>query len=233
MITIGLKYIFLFSILTILFIGCHKDTHPPPPPLGFRHTPTQLLEYSIFKPGSYWIYQDTNTKRIDSVYVTGYEHDTVTANYFTGQTQKGDQYLMYFTDVYNGYSYQYYIPIWYDRTNPNTPVTWFNILSGGSTQGFGGTSYPTEIPIPFNLNGVDFVTDSIQYCSNYFKLSINNVVFDSVFYQKHSHLKTRACNQHGLGRRCKEYYAPHYGLIRYELPDSNQVWNLLRYKLDQ
>src|SRR5436853_130194 len=66
----------IFISATAFFIGCKHDK--PPVPLD-RTIPADMKSYWTFKPGTYWIYQDTVTGKLDSVYVTLFTNDRFTS----------------------------------------------------------------------------------------------------------------------------------------------------------
>lgn len=60
------KYLLLCLPVTILLLtGCPKAD----PEAEAISLPAELKEYSLFKPGTYWIYRDSASKQLDSVWV--------------------------------------------------------------------------------------------------------------------------------------------------------------------
>ena len=83
----NLLTIFLLSI--VLLQSCCKKNEPAPDPYHNYKMPHEMLDYSYFKPGTYWVYQDSVSGAIDSVWVYDciYTVDTLPKDNSLGLTQ--------------------------------------------------------------------------------------------------------------------------------------------------
>lgn len=50
--------------LGALLFACRKEVEPPTVPL-----PAEMAAYTLFQPGTHWVYQDSATGTLDSVWV--------------------------------------------------------------------------------------------------------------------------------------------------------------------
>ena len=60
----------LLCLSLLLPLSCKKD--PPPEPEAVP-LPAGLKAYTLFQPGTYWIYQDSTSRQVDSVWVVSAE----------------------------------------------------------------------------------------------------------------------------------------------------------------
>ena len=61
---------FLLALPLLLAGGCHKPEPDEPEAVPL---PAELKSYTLFEPGTYWIYQDSASQRLDSVWVVSIE----------------------------------------------------------------------------------------------------------------------------------------------------------------
>lgn len=92
-------YIGVLFLSTIILISCEKFDYEkyyeqPPDPLE------DLPSYSYFKTGTYWIYKDSVTNALDSIYVFA---DTNYLYHQTNTTQEEGDYMFYGFRAYSSY----------------------------------------------------------------------------------------------------------------------------------
>lgn len=66
----GRVMIFIAVSCIVVFSQCNKNDGGPAPVTPKKFDETELSKNFYFKPGSYWIYKDSLTGRLDSIYVT-------------------------------------------------------------------------------------------------------------------------------------------------------------------
>ena len=82
---LGMKknWLCLLCIVLVVLISCEKD---PPPEKTSYFMDEEFLDHTIFKPGSWWVYEKDTMTPTDSVYViksevTNMSHDSVDYNW--------------------------------------------------------------------------------------------------------------------------------------------------------
>ena len=190
-----------------------------------------MLDYALFQPGSYWTYQDSITGHTRTMTVVSVQHDTGLVQYNDGRYQRGDDYSIYFEDTYDGAHWIWHVPFSFDITNVNYnqwSLAVHRSLSGFSSGSSGAMSVPALFGVTYEYN-----FDTVTYDPNYLAIIVNSISYDSVVRIKHSRFEARRYIWAAGGPACCEYYRKYFGIIRFELPDSNQVWNLVDYNLIQ
>jgi hypothetical protein len=167
------SYLILFILFGLLFSFCHKKdpdhqtyklishssinttSSDPPKPYRIVHVSNSLKEWGLFNIGSYWIYRDSLTAIIDSVYVSSidttytkdsYKSDSDIVNenihikvngnqndYYNLDARAGAINYIYFPNHY-GYCFRLDSTIIY--TSPdfeNSTIPLFNVLSNTYT----------------------------------------------------------------------------------------------------
>lgn len=201
----------------------------PPEPLGYKQTPQELKDYFVFQPGSYWQYEDSATGKLRTVTVTGVERDSIHVNYLNGQSQWVDDYHLYCYDAYDHSDMTYWIPAATSIYGPDVPITW-GVTMSRSSSFWASWSSVFSMPILFG-SAYDHNSDTIWYSNDYLTATFGGISYDSVVRIHHKNMFARAYSTSASGERCIEYYRRHLGLIRLEMIDSNQVWNLVDYNL--
>src|SRR5215208_6972518 len=72
-----MRFSYLFLIVTVLMVSCKPDCPEPPKDLGFIPLEEEIRAMMVFKPGTWWIYQNTLTNELDTVEVLDFKMDTV------------------------------------------------------------------------------------------------------------------------------------------------------------
>ena len=181
-------------------------------------------EFFLFKEGSWWVYEEETSHERDSVYV--YQSVNNINNYdFDVKTHS----------VLQDYDYHY----WPTYTSPNgcsasQPVNKKCIFinrSKGKANDYVGQDYC------FFINTVkgayETVTGNIFYDNN--KISVSDIYQNYTIGELNF---SRTVKIHELSTRIEgiqptnHYFSKDVGLIRKELLDSNQVWNLVSYHIE-
>ena len=208
------KVFYLLAAVAALIYGCKKKE-----PDNSYYNLEEAKAYTYFKTGTYWIYQDSISGVEDCVFVTD--------NLLTKDTSEGKIYDYYFTETYNTYNntkntywmhqswaIQYKdIPVWRTTKRPNESVTQTNLLV-----------YPFVVNktyYPYTNVGYIMLKEIISI-GNFSGSSFNNIV---KFYD--------SGNSTDYGSETNYYIARNIGIIRKEIIDSVQVWNISRYNIVQ
>jgi hypothetical protein len=208
----------------LLFSQCKKDkpvSSPPTPDI----TPQEVYDYGFFRPGTYWVYKDSVSGSIDSVYVIYGIKGADTVDLGQGDGMKA--YEKYEVKMHSTFeNYDYYI--WYNATwsgkNPRRDKLFFTKSRPGD---YVGEIILCEIPaIPGHVlygcgNGI-VLTKEVYQSFLMDTTSYNNVVRIS---------ETLDCVQGG--QSSNYYLAQNIGIIRKEYIDSNSVWKMLRSNILQ
>lgn len=210
---------FIAFCFIILFCSCCK---PEPEPI-VRLIPAEMKQYWNFKPGSYWIYEDSTSGAIDSVYVTEHENYTFEGTLSYNEKTATCEYLgVEMHSSLDGYNYDYYINTQWASDNPL-----FNVAScskakpGDFVDNHICFVYPLHVgQWSFNSYGVG-ATDSCIIRNLYESYSgFQDVVQVDNTFNSFEHYKPT-----------KAFYAKDVGLIRYEVPDSNKYRILIDYHI--
>ena len=213
------KYSIIIFLSIIFFSCCKKKPYE-------RFIPADLKAYWDFKPGTYWIYQDSITGAIDSVYVTKRTNYTGegTLNY------NGDKIIYEFLQIdkhssLDGYDYQYWINTQAgDKDVKEANVVFSNKSKPGDYHSNKCFVYPliigTATYVGYGGGPSNFDTCFIKnILSNFF--GFENVIEIENTFNEFEHFK------HSFS-----YYSKYIGLIRYEVPDSNENKKLINYYIN-
>jgi hypothetical protein len=201
------RSVFLF-LLSLLCCTCYK-----PDPVPYYPIPEESKQYIIFPKGSYWIYEESNSLNIDTVYLYRSEIEQ-----FDGATDLGYNYKLYtagFKSTFTGDSTRGFGgPFLSDQTKwayrefiINSPLvqlilTFLHPLTVGETRRY----------------AEDF---ALMYESHAEAMDINGVTYYSVMVFKHNIMI-----QPNQAERI--FYAKNVGVIRREL-FNGEVWQLKKY----
>jgi hypothetical protein len=179
--------------------------------------------FFLFNDGSWWVYEEENTGARDSVYVTesintsGYDFD------------------MRVYSTYQDYFYHYYpfFPTEHNGCSPSAPVNQkclYITRSKGKPGDFVGDAYCFFVNYKVNdftyVFNVYYENNKIIVKDIWDTYTLNNLNFDKT-------VKIHELNSYEEGQQpTNHYYSKNVGLIRKELLDSNQVWNLVSYHIE-
>jgi hypothetical protein len=219
----------------VIVIGTFFSCRPPEKnvPTYYLPTPLDAFSFGYFKPGTYWIYQDSTSHLIDSVYVISADQSTISINGASSSAQ---------SDGYGGTFRRF----GYQAHSSFEGVEYVNSVDRDHTplDQVTTTIIRTRIPphqfqqeciylnIPYTLNTV------VQAPTYNFNDS-NVVVRDNAIFTFNSVSLTNVLEIHQAHNplchnlRTKTFIKKGYGILRKEVPDSNRVWNLIRCNIVQ
>jgi hypothetical protein len=226
----AMKKLAYLLFISICLTGCQKCKKKQPEPDAGFNSPvnTDLYAYAYFKPGTYWVYQDSITNILDSVYVTYANNGTYTngdaevaQGYYRGTF---NWFKCEMISSYDHYKYQNWMDQSYEVNNNIPRVFREKHMMPGSGSNFGKTIHLATIPVG---NQLTVYPDYVYYKSFYPSFLAN----DNLFYNVQKWL-----NAHSIvdnEQNTNYYIAKNTGIIRREQLDSNRTWNLIRYNIIQ
>jgi hypothetical protein len=233
----------IYLLLTLMgFPACRKEkavgpgySSGPAPDLSWPlYIPNEMKAYVEFKPGTYWVYKDSISGQLDSVYVTYHNtgFDTTTGHIFYDwgvfewliteykSSRTGYFYYTYVHTVHSGWypdQYPFRHELFVEKTKPGDYVGESKILEYPILV---GNSMPaaSNYPLPN-----DYLT-TIQFYNAFYQ---DTSIFNAVVEVENNHYKPE-----GLSLT-KHFHAKDIGVVRKEVIDSNLVWKLIRYSIVQ
>lgn len=218
------KFIYI-AFISICLIGCSKCKKKQPEPEKVYSFPIQpdLYSYAYFKAGTYWVYQDSVTNVLDSVYVTSSDSGTYTNAPGTPNLYAGT--FNYFScsmlSSYDHYRYQNWMDQSYE-VNGSKPVV--NRSRYATTNS--GSNTGSDILIGLINIGTSF-GNNIKYDYFYNTFNVKILVFPNT--QKW----INPTNYYDDNQKTNYFIAKNIGIVRREQLDSGKTWNLIRYHIVQ
>jgi len=237
------KYLFTL-FMGLLFYSCVKKVDPPVPNYGNYSPPVALWEYCYFKAGSYWVYQDSASLKLDCVYVSNASMQTYEVKASDGKDYTGT-FHYYYTKTYDGIGDwreyriydedaaesakccqgRYYCETVWNRPpkNDSTPGIYFgtytyvfNVFNNGVTGGRGFSG---------NFGEQCWSRGIIESMAVKSKTYANIVVFENQYKGDYitGYMKFHT----------KNYLSKNIGLIKRIDMDSNRTWLLKNYLVIQ
>ena len=217
----------LALLLALLTSGCKKNDEPCTTcPTSDCEDIQNVKHFFYFKVGSWWVYEEENSGMRDSVYVTSAAENP--SNYdFDVEVYSTYQ------DYYYRYWPQYGASIGSSCSQTGQSCGWCaKVFRSKYKPGdFVGQAtcfifQPIEGVSDINPNNsfannrvyVDEVLDSIEMNSYIFLRTVK-------MYENQTYMEGDQPTNH--------YFSENVGLVRKELLDSNQVWNLVNYHIAQ
>ena len=229
------KLLYLLMIISCLigFVQCKRDIAPTPITYT-TYTPNQTIkDYCIFKTGTYWVYKDSASGKLDSVWVYQYSQTTDTLKKTQTETYYCPVYLYRtFSSKYRSNNYVEFNTAFEVQNN-------LNLVLESVIDSTGFIGQYVKVFSPFIINRAQSFYTSSDVCT--LQQNINNLTgINSNFFSnvyKYSHTKDCSnyyfINYQHFENKTNTYFAPHIGMVRKEVPDSNIVWNLIRYNIVQ
>lgn len=218
------------KLLSILFfvsivIGSCKKEPPPELPLGWDYVHQDLVAYTQFKTGTYWIYRDSLSGLEDSVYCYV---DTSFMYHQTGCVQKDGDYMFYncqFHSYLDGYDY-------------------YNKISEGNYSITNGQLATVRVKYkPGDYAGETFIMSNCFRQGNQATWYLGaGTVYYKAFYEAYAGIVDSfpkvvkfydTENRTEFSSPTNFYISKNFGIIRKEILDSNKVWDLVRYHILQ
>jgi len=225
-----MKKIVYVLFVCICLTGCQKcKKKQPEPDKGFSApVNTDLYAYAYFKPGTYWVYQDSISGILDSVYITYANSGTYTnGDAEVAQGFYRGTFSWFKCDAISSYDHYQY-ENWMDQSfevNGSAPTVnreRYQMPGSGSISGL--TIHLAAIDLEKTL----YVSlDHVIYKSYYNSFSINAQTFLAT--QKWYNYDSN-CDDN---QNTNYYIAKNIGIVRREQLDSNRTWSLIRYNIVQ
>jgi hypothetical protein len=202
-----------------------------PEPIDFGYNAPvnpDLYTYAYFKPGTYWVYQDSISGILDSVYITFANKGT----YTNGDAEVAKGYYRgtfnWFTcdaiSSYDHYKYQNWMDQSYEVNGSAPTVKRVKIPMGGSGNS-GGTTINTAIISVGKSLGIS--SDYVTYQAYYNIFSVKSKTF--TYTQKWTNYGSNCDDD----QNANYYISKNIGIVRRGQLDSNRTWNLIRYNIVQ
>ncbi|MES2556444.1 MAG: hypothetical protein V4604_09860 [Bacteroidota bacterium] len=216
----------LFLATLLLFLvssSCNdknKKTYCEENPSGCQSV-LASKEFFVFKVGSWWVYEEETTHERDSMYVTESYNNS-----------NGYDFLVKIKSSLTDYEYHYW-PIYAggnDNCSESSPVRGKCIYikrSKGKPGEFVGEDYCFFVNFKVNdgifISNVNFPNNTLMVQDILSDYTLGSLSFtQSVkMFEDHTFIESNNPTNH--------YFARNVGLVRKELLDSNQVWNLVDY----
>ncbi len=205
-------------LLVICVFSCKKDPTYPDEKLS---VPQVLLDYGYFQKGTYWIYQDSTSLDIDSVYVTSSQQGTDITTPDPSRPYHGyfGFYDVYSQSSFDGFHYHYRVST-EESFGGHSEMWEYKLNNAGS-----GTQ--TQLMTDYFVAGQ---TDPeaaypVTYESSYDSLKTLNTYFKNVVLFRDSKNATQNNSV------TNTYIAKKVGIIRKEYLNFHEVWNLIRYHI--
>jgi len=236
------KHWLVLSLLSVFFFlhSCTKEHAPDPttnaPAPGETwplRIPDEMKAYVEFKPGTYWVYRDSISGQLDSVYVTTYDagFDTSTGHIYY-DWGVFEWLLVEYKSSRTGYFYYTYVNTirsgWYPDNYPFRHALFIEKHKPGDFAGDGICfGFPIEIGHTFYTSNYPFPTDEFNVKKTYSTYYQDSIGYPYTVKTECSHFEPEG---HGL---VNFYYSKNNGIIRKEIADSNLVWKLVKYNIVQ
>ena len=225
-----MKKLLYFLVICVCLTGCQKcKKKQPEPDPGFSSlVNTDLYAYAYFKPGTYWVYQDSISGILDSVYITYANSGT----YTNGDAEVAQGYYRgtfswFKCDAISSYDHYKY-ENWMDQSfevNNNIPrVFREKFQMPGSGYNSGNTIHIATVSTGKELY---IYPDKVVFEKNYpnFPVLTNNFSSTQKWFNSKSIIDDE--------QNTNYYVAKNIGIVRREQLDSNRTWNLIRYNIIQ
>lgn len=220
------NFFFVLLCLIVFTCSCKKDKSNADivPCRIFQDLPA----FSYFQRGTYWIYQDSATFELDSVFVV-FDTNYVYHNNGWGRI-KEDNYQFYTISTrssFDGDEYLYSIDYGFYGSNGQVG-TWRKRIAGSSS-GHSGTTFlmanifeNNAFISPYTSPGTVFykgLYDTLQIIGLRFPQTVK--FYDSENASEENDSKTYF------------YISKNIGIVRKEILSNNKVWNLIRFHIEK
>jgi hypothetical protein len=184
----------------------------------------EVKDYFYFNYGSWWVYEEENSGKRDSVYVTETFTDTGSVTFATR-----------LFSTYDGYEYRFWttgvdpsvINNIAKKTEPSARVIRNKTKSGDHVAEATCFLFYPKVGLSRIAYGGTYIgyNNIIEIENIYSSYVVNSIAFMSVVMisEEHTAIEESQPTVH--------YYSPNVGLIKKELLDSHQVWNLVDYHI--
>ncbi len=222
-----IRRMLLFAFVLLLVTSCKKD----PPTSYCSENPgacvdvRDVKDYFYFKIGSYWVYEEETSGERDSVYVIETASDPTSVLFGTTKYS-----------TYDGYDYRYWTKGVSSSVKNNvarksektTRVVSAKFKSGDYVaEATCFLFYPVTGLWTYSYGGTGIVENVLIVDTVYNNLSIEDMTFNDVVCIKEEHTVIEE------SQPTVHYYSPKIGLVKKELLTDNEVWNLVKYHIQE
>lgn len=231
----GIFRLVMASLSLLAGTGCVKSTKPKPD-LGDYHPPVALSDYCFFKPGTWWLYQDSISGAKDSVYV-------IAGNMQSYKTDNGEDYTgtfhRYYTKTKDGSG-----NIREYSVNDEGSIKTSKCCGGRYFCGVAWNKLPVQIVPDVNYAAYTYIFNSFdagvtggtgngEQCwarGTLASIQINNMTFNNlVIFETSVNIPDNNNNLHPY--RFKNFISKYVGVVKRIDLDSNRTWLLTSYHI--
>jgi len=223
-----MRFLILITLFCLCFCsGCRKRDNRA---IGDIYLiPQEVKDYTYFLSGTYWIYQDSITGNFDSVYVFDAYIDTDTIELKPDDPGKEIvEYYFYRTkSSYLNKMVTYDCNTSFYKCVDNKEMRPCFYTTRGNSDGSGFCFFYEFYEGAWTYAGYGNIYSKITLVKNWGSFQLNNATYSNVveFYDDKNITEDD-------NRTCF-YFSKNIGIIRKEILDSNQTWNLIRYNIVQ
>jgi hypothetical protein len=218
-----------FALLVLLGItAACKDKPKPnqPAPCTSCETRMETKKYFLFDVGSWWVYKEETTHEKDSIYVVAAANDLNSPNFDVTYCSPYQDYYYHFFPVITGAPACSDFGLSYNKCIyvKNSKYSLGNNPYAGEETCFFSQYYKTANTSAINTQ---YQNSKVTFEEIYDTYSTGPLSFGKTLkvHVDQSVLEHNSAVNH--------YYVKGVGLIRKEIIDSNQVWNLVDYHVTQ
>jgi|GEM_PF-3858524 len=209
-------------MLVITLAGCKKENYVEED-TGPYYLPQEIKDYSMFKPGTYWVYIDSVSGNVDSMHVFNMVKGFDTLTYSDNVLRPYEFFETQMQSSYDGYTYLIYCSSTYSTLNNTRFPVFITKFKAGHAAGQ-SVMYmykPFKGQVVYDANATKIVNNV------YPSIFMSGVLYKNVIDISHDKSVVDVSNN------ARKFFASNFGLIRKEYGDSNQVWILARSHIIQ
>ncbi len=188
------------------------------------HSVLEAKEYFAFKEGSYWVYEEETTHERDSMYVT---QSWISSGY--------DFYVIIKSQL-TDFKYTYW-PTYFPQAGSCSTTGGVNskclFVYRNKSKPLNNLGDTRAMFINYSLGSQHGTAEVGSICNqNVVKILDIKESFNNGFKNFGFTIKlNESCSYHYDQQSVNLYYSKGVGIVRKELVDSNQVWNLVKYNI--
>lgn len=215
--------VFIGAIALQFMAGCHDDPQPPGPSVNEAEMVRQLKEYTYFKEGSYWVYADSATGDLDSMFVyyadegegvDGNGERYYWFNCFIYSTRDSFEYHHWFHSSWTGRD-PYRSKLFRIKTKPGdnvgeTIIFEYPVVPGNQLYTYGNATQQ-------NVVRTEFYADTLQ---------IGALLF-------HNTICVSESMDPSEGSRGAYYVGKYIGVVAHNIVGASRKWQLIRWNTVQ
>jgi hypothetical protein len=230
------KCILHILLLAAICAVCSRCKHIPPPEpceCGEVNTLEELKQWAYFKTGTYWVYEEETSHVLDTFMVLN-SHDFVTS-------QGNEQFDYEMLRTRDQYYYRFWFNEGWSALDCNNDCCecrrlWCSKYRPGDADGQSPLlTFPTFVGSYAYLGSGDGDYGKVEVVDFLSQLPISS----SMFYDVVVELNTNSVLDQNPSTFTNEYYqvkyyfAKGFGIIRKEIIETNEIWNLIDYQILQ